>query len=594
MLYICFCLVGYINRMRGYHSQRDKLPGWEDGVINSYVYAPQNEKLQMREYRSAMKLFWAREFPVSWRDLNHDLFGHVDHEPNQQEAKQIDASVRLGKPNTDASVVATQQSKPITASPQLVKPSADEPATVEPQPQLSSKPESHHIAGLKCDKHGGPSEEIAAEMIYWEDIPKDAQYVSPFACDEKSPKYLTFEPDFAGWNNVRMAMETATVLAQATGRILVLPPEQTIASLGDDSKQANNQFTFKDFFHFDSIVAEHPAVKIITMDEFFKREALAGGLRNKVTGQVELPNFNVSSWNGNVLQSKEQWEWLRKVASIPIWVYRNCVVGIASEPGREGAQRLLAYQASIPPPGQPWVGDFGGNITAVDAPPMERLREILDERRYICIYDDNFQNQKVIHFTGNNDYDGRLLIHFYAFLFFENHHQDLWMKRFVRDHLRYTDEIQCAAARVVQAVRQKAIENGDPNGIYDSFHIRRNDFGYLFNEYLVSAETIYENTKDILVPNSTIFIATDERNSTYFDPLRKYYNLLFLDDFRHMFEGLNRNYLGMLDQRVASRGRTFVGTFGSTFTGRCDGWENAIGCGVFVLTTTSCFGLCRV
>ena len=35
---------------------------------------------------------------------------------------------------------------------------------------------------------------------------------------------------------------------------------------------------------------------------------------------------------------------------------------------------------------------------------------------------------------------------------------DLWMKRFMRDHVRYVDEIQCAAARVVQAMRQKAKE----------------------------------------------------------------------------------------------------------------------------------------
>jgi hypothetical protein len=37
-------------------------------------------------------------------------------------------------------------------------------------------------------------------------------------------------------------------------------------------------------------------------------------------------------------------------------------------------------------------------------------------------------------------------VHFYAFLFFEDWHTDLWVKRFVRDHLRYLDEIQCAAA----------------------------------------------------------------------------------------------------------------------------------------------------
>ena len=55
--------------------------------------------------------------------------------------------------------------------------------------------ESHRVAGLSCDQYGGPSEEIAAEMVYWRDIPQDAEFVSPHAKYGQSPKYLTFEPD---------------------------------------------------------------------------------------------------------------------------------------------------------------------------------------------------------------------------------------------------------------------------------------------------------------------------------------------------------------------------------------------------------------
>lgn len=37
-------------------------------------------------------------------------------------------------------------------------------------------------------------------------------------------KYITFEPDRGGWNNIRMAAETVVVLALVTGRVLVVPP----------------------------------------------------------------------------------------------------------------------------------------------------------------------------------------------------------------------------------------------------------------------------------------------------------------------------------------------------------------------------------
>lgn len=51
----------------------------------------------------------------------------------------------------------------------------------------------------------------------------------------------------------------------------------------------------------------------------------------------------------------------------------------------------------------------------------------------------------------------------------------------MRDHLRYVDEIVCAAARVVEAVREHARKNKQykpsmEEGIYDAMHVRRGDF----------------------------------------------------------------------------------------------------------------------
>jgi hypothetical protein len=52
----------------------------------------------------------------------------------------------------------------------------------------------HKVAGLSCAKYGGPSDEIAAEMVYWRDIPSDAKFVSPFKRARSETQYLTFEP----------------------------------------------------------------------------------------------------------------------------------------------------------------------------------------------------------------------------------------------------------------------------------------------------------------------------------------------------------------------------------------------------------------
>lgn len=67
------------------------------------------------------------------------------------------------------------------------------------------KSQFHKLAGLNCDDHGGPSNDIAKEMVFWENIPSDEKYVSPFKKEGRT-QYLTFEPDRGGWNNIRMSM----------------------------------------------------------------------------------------------------------------------------------------------------------------------------------------------------------------------------------------------------------------------------------------------------------------------------------------------------------------------------------------------------
>jgi hypothetical protein len=54
--YICRCFLPSLKslflppRIRGYHSDRLKLPGFATGVIESYYYALPESKLKMQEY----------------------------------------------------------------------------------------------------------------------------------------------------------------------------------------------------------------------------------------------------------------------------------------------------------------------------------------------------------------------------------------------------------------------------------------------------------------------------------------------------------------------------------------------------------------
>ena len=64
---------GYINRLRGYHTDDHKLPGYEEGIIPSYYYAMPDRFDHMRKFFPIKKQFYAREFPASWRLIDMSL-----------------------------------------------------------------------------------------------------------------------------------------------------------------------------------------------------------------------------------------------------------------------------------------------------------------------------------------------------------------------------------------------------------------------------------------------------------------------------------------------------------------------------------------
>ena len=100
--------------------------------------------------------------------------------------------------------------------------------------------------------------QVDSEVIYWRIVPGDAHYESPITPHHglHHDRYLSFEYDQGGWNNVRMSLECLIVVAHAMGRTLVIPPQQHLYLLGathqdkHDTK-AHDEMGFEDFFDID-------------------------------------------------------------------------------------------------------------------------------------------------------------------------------------------------------------------------------------------------------------------------------------------------------------------------------------------------------
>ena len=77
----------------------------------------------------------------------------------------------------------------------------DVDAAVEKVDYTEGGGKKHILAGLSCERFGGPSDEDAAEMVFWEDIPSDSLHVSPFQKPNQK-QYLTFTADHGEWDDL--------------------------------------------------------------------------------------------------------------------------------------------------------------------------------------------------------------------------------------------------------------------------------------------------------------------------------------------------------------------------------------------------------
>lgn len=307
--------------------------------------------------------------------------------------------------STTATTAAATMSAEVSSTPPTTTSSLPDPSTLKEERGVL------YCNGTKVD----------SEVIFWKIVPGDISYESPITPHHglHHDRYLSFEYDQGGWNNVRMGMECLIVAAHAMGRTLVVPPQQHLYLLGRTHRdqgdaQAHDEMGFEDFFDID-LLRSHQGFHVLHMEEFLEKEGVTGGLHGK------LPPHNSSEAWGSAL-----WSYLDKVADeAPEWM-----------------GRFLAMPTKD--------GDFmftGKHSDEV----AERLKRFGGERTPV-FYDKKLQDAHHIHFPADSSH--RLLQHHYAFTFFADKNMQSFYKRFVRDFMRYKDEIQCAGANLVAAIRE--------------------------------------------------------------------------------------------------------------------------------------------
>ena len=514
-------LSGYVVRLRGYYGMSK--------YFTYYSYL--DRKFFMHEWMNVGSgSLFAREYPIAWTGIDGDAFVDTDSEPKRGvERDTIFSRDEMEHLKAVSGAEATYLSRGFAGRP------------MNETPALLGASRGH----VSCDVN------VDNSVVYWNDPQgfRDNAFRSPFGVDSGKPKYLAFTLDFGGFNNIRMSVEIIFIIAAALDRILVLPPEQPMYLLRNDAAKKHRGLDA--FFDIDS-PSFQKRVKVMTMEEFVKKEGL-------IDGQFPAEE---KGFDQLVRAAKECHKSQKRLNN----QLEACEVvhQYLSKHGTTPQISAAHHQCLV----------FDNGMFQNGKPDDEKgAKQFCNSGNRTMVYVTKEFNEPQLLYIQGGKKETRMLGHFYGYLHFSDVMVGNYYKRLVRDLLHYRPEINCAAGKIIKALQEEGESQGfstDENeaGGYSSLHIRRGDFQYKRMK-LTSHEWV-ENTLDVLQKNEILYISTDEKNKTFFEPFREAgYKLRFLDDFAELagLEDLDPNHMGMVETVVASRGRTFSGTFRSTFSG---------------------------
>jgi len=323
-------------------------------------------------------------------------------------------------------------------------------------------------------------------------IKKPAAALSaPEAKDRR--KYLAFETDYGGWNNILMQFEIMVILAWLTGRILVLPPATPFPLLGE------GPHLLEDFLDFGELRLQMP---VITADEFVAETGL----------------------EATAAQHEEFHAYMRAQGHSPEW---------------NALDDVLAYPAN-----------------AMQQRP-ELAERVLNRR--IVEYSEETESCDLLYFPMNVDH--RMFGVAEAFFLLGDTEMERAGRTLLRDGIRYREEIIALAER---ALESPALAGGN----FSALHVRRGDFQY--EQTQVTTHEILQYIRALFEPGQTIYLATDEPESAFFDVLREHFHVVTFDRLlEEVTEKTPHQWRGIVETLIcAGAPGRFVGTRLSTFSAR--------------------------
>ncbi|MFT5573192.1 MAG: hypothetical protein ACI9FR_002125 [Cryomorphaceae bacterium] len=333
----------------------------------------------------------------------------------------------------------------------------------------------------------------------------------------RANRYIIFDVDQGGWNNIRLAFEYVAVLAAITGRTLVLPPRSSwylinFGPLPDEHKGGTSEFA--DFLN---IAALKTSIQVLSTSEFI----------DVAKSHLNIPEEfeDAETWSSDCTEINQAWgSWLLKNTEIPGWNPYDTVI---CHPDIESAQA---------------------------GPHMREA--YLDGRQQVELTP-RMNAAPILYFPSTAKY--RSLGPVATMLASADDSLPSLARRFIKYHIRYSEEIFELANRILQALELDS---------FDAMQIRRNDFQY--TQTRIGTEEICNNIGVLFDQNLVVYIASDEDRKEIFDELAIGLNAPKIFSWKDVEavidEPIPFAWIGPIEQLICSAARRFVGTDLSTFT----------------------------
>ena len=375
----------------------------------------------------------------------------------------------------------------------------------------SSKPSVDFVtssSGLSCHEQYEPTCDIYDYVRFWNQRFDESDcYQSPLRIPYNPTitskyngsynKFLLFEPDRGGWNNIRMAAETAMIIAHASGRTLVLPPEEKWYLLDSNKKMTGTRnhlkdiSTFNTFFDMSKLIE---SIDIITMKEYMETVAMKGML-SEAPDPVKVSRLGIDH------DTRWLWKYLERTSYVREWEPGKMFIGfnltVLENKHDEHGRNRNHGETGIDIERDNVITNIhtGQSILFGEVKFGKRAKLLASHNRKLVPYDKEMHSHRSIYFPGDYRNTHRILTHFYSYVYFAEHKREHFYKRFVRDRLHYHDEIFCAASKVLKLIHEDASVlsgqemprskhfqtlggNTSEGASFYAYHIRRGDFQF--------------------------------------------------------------------------------------------------------------------